>query len=153
MNQDFLKKTLLFKDLTENELVEVILIGQLKTFEKDQVIFRDGDPGDSLYLIVDGSVRISKMQNNKEEALAILEAKSFFGEMTILDKMPRSAWAIANCDCSVFQIEADKLFDLFNKDREIAYKFLYAFCVTLTKRLRMTNEKFNIMMSLANMGF
>ena len=153
MNQDFLKQTLLFKDLTEEELVEIILIGQAEAFKKDQVIFREGEPGDAFYLIVDGSVRISKMSNNAEEALTILEARSFFGEMTLFDKEPRSAWAIAHEDCHVFAIRADDLFEVFEKNRHIGYKFLWAFCLTLAKRLRMTNEKFNIMMSLANVGF
>ncbi len=153
MNQDFLKQTLLFQDLTEEELVEIILIGQVFGFKKDQVIFREGEPGDTLYLIIDGSVRISKMSNNSEEALTILEGRSFFGEMTLFDKEPRSAWAIAHEECHVFAIQADALFTVFEKNRSIGYKFMWAFCLTLAKRLRMTNEKFNIMMSLANVGF
>ncbi|MCB1043301.1 MAG: cyclic nucleotide-binding domain-containing protein [Acidobacteria bacterium] len=153
MNQDFLKQTLLFQDLTEEELVEIILIGQVIGFKKDQVIFREGEPGDTLYLIVEGSVRISKMSNNCEEALTILEARSFFGEMTLFDQEPRSAWAIAHEDSSVFAIRSSDLFSVFENNRSIGYKFLWAFCQTLAKRLRMTNEKFNIMMSLANVGF
>jgi hypothetical protein len=45
------------------------------------------------------------------------------------------------------------LTELFEKNRDIGYKFLWAFCCTLTERLRQTNEKFQVIMSLANSGF
>lgn len=153
MNQEFLKQTSLFKDLTEEELVEIIVIGRQKAYKKDQVIFKEGDPGDCLYIIVDGSVRISKMRDSREEALAVLESKSFFGEMTLLDDNPRSAWAISHENSSLFVISAKDLFRLFERNRDIGYKFLWAFCSTLTSRLRMTNEKFEVMMALAQSGF
>jgi CRP-like cAMP-binding protein len=153
MNQDFLKQTILFQDLTEEELVEVLIIGHVQNFKAGEVIFREGDPGDRLFLIIDGSVRISKFIGANEEALAILEPKSYFGEMTILDAEPRSAWAIAHDNCVVFSVECAKLLSLFEVNRQIGYKFLWAFAITLAKRLRMTNDKFNIMMSIANLGF
>lgn len=153
MNQEFLRQTLLFKDLTEDELVEIILIGHMKKFKANQIIFEEGDPGNDLFLIVDGAVRISKIQNKNEEALAILESKSFFGEMTLLDRQPRSAWAIAHEDSSIFVIPTDKLIGIFEKNQTIGYKFLWAFSVTLAKRLRSTNDKISIIMSLANTGF
>jgi CRP-like cAMP-binding protein len=133
--------------------MEILLIGHVKNYEAGKVIFAEGDPGDTLLLIIEGSVRISKMQNGAEEALAVLETKSFFGEMTLFDQQPRSAHAIAHENASVFVIEAVALKDLFEKNQNIAYKFLWAFCLTLTSRLRTTNEKFQVIMSLANSGF
>lgn len=153
LNQDFLKQTVLFKDLTDDELLEVILIGHVKKYAADQIIFEEGDPGDSLYLIINGSVRISKIQSGTEEALAVLESKSFFGEMTLFDRQQRSAHAIAHNEAEVFAISNDALMKLFEQNKSIAYKFLWAFCVTLTSRLRDTNDKFQVIMSLANSGF
>ena len=77
----------------------------------------------------------------------------FFGEMTLLDQQPRSAWAIAHEDSSVFIIPIKKLIGIFEKNRAIGYKFLWAFSVTLAKRLRSTNDKISVIMSLANTGF
>ncbi len=153
LNHEFLKQTTLFKELTEEELLEVILIGHVKKFKANKEIFREGDPGDTLFLIISGSVRISKMTSGTEEALAVLESKSFFGEMTLFDRQPRSAYAIAHEDSEVFAISADDLINLFDNNKRIAYKFLWAFCLTLTTRLRSTNEKFEVIMSLANDGF
>lgn len=150
MNQEFLKNTLLFADLTEDELVEIILLGQQRPFEKDSVIFEEGDPGDSLYLIVEGGVRISLIRSSGEEALAILRAPDIFGEMTLFDFQPRSAHAIAHEDCSLFEISNTALLNLFKENKEIGYKFLWSFGKTLTTRLRNTNDKFNVMMAMAN---
>ena len=154
LNQEFLKQTVLFRDLTEDELLEILLIGHVKKVEPDAILFKEGDPGDKLYLIIEGSVRISKMHNGAEEALAVLEEKSFFGEMSLFDtSQTRSAYAIANGDCSVFAISVRDLTGLFERNKSIGYKFLWAFCMTLTHRLRTTNEKFQVIMSLANSGF
>ena len=150
MNQEFLKNTVLFEDLTEEELVEIILIGRQRSIKKDSVIFATGDPGDSLFLIMEGSVRISIFQSGGEEALAVLNAADFFGEMTLFDFQPRSAHAIAHEDCSLFEVRYTPLLKLFSSHHEIGYKFLWSFCKTLTKRLRNTNEKFNIFLAMAN---
>lgn len=131
----------------------MIMIGHVKKYEPETVIFKEGDPGDKLFLIISGSIRISKMQNGTEEALAVLEQKSFFGEMTLFDRSTRSAYAIAHDPSSVFAIATDDLIRLFERNKNIAYKFLWAFCLTLTDRLRETNEKFQVIMSLANSGF
>lgn len=153
LNREFLKETTLFKDLTEEELLEILLIGHMQSYEPDKVIFKEGDPGDTLYLIVKGTVRISKMDRGNEEALAILEEKAFFGEMTLFDNATRSAFAIAHGRCSLFAISADALCNLFEANSLIGYKFLWAFCNTLTSRLRTANEKMQVIMSLANSGF
>ena len=152
MNQEFLKNTKLFEDLSEEELVEIILIGRQRSFKKGGTIFAEGDPGDSLFLIMEGGVRISLFQAGGEEALAVLSASDFFGEMTLFDVKPRSAFAIAHEDCSLFQIGYTPLLKLFRTNREIGYKFLWSFCKTLTQRLRNTNDKFNVILAMANFG-
>ena len=153
LSQDFLKQTDLFRNLTEEELLEIVLIGHVKTFKAGTVIFAEGTPGDCIFLIVSGSVRISKMQGTTEEALAVLESRALFGEMTLFDKGPRSAHAIAHDDAELFVISTADLVALFEKNKTIAYKFLWSFCETLAGRLRSTNEKFQVFMSLANSGF
>ncbi|CAM2008481.1 cyclic nucleotide-binding domain-containing protein [Acanthopleuribacter pedis] len=153
LSQEFLRQTVLFNELTEDELLEVVMIGCVKNYNADTVIFKEGDPGDTIYLVVSGSVRISKMHNGTEEALAVLESRSFFGEMALFDRQDRSAYAIAHVQTSLFAITMQDLVALFDRNQAIAYKFLWAFCRTLTDRLRTTNEKFQVIMSLANSGF
>lgn len=69
---------------------------QLLHFDTDETVFHEGDPGDSLYLIGSGSVRISKRgRAGEQETLGVIESGDFFGEMALLDGQPRSAMAVA----------------------------------------------------------
>jgi signal transduction histidine kinase len=69
---------------------------QMLRFDKDEVVFHEGDPGDSLDLVGTGSVRISKKgRAGEQETLGLIEPGNFFGEMALLDGQPRSAMAIA----------------------------------------------------------
>src|SRR6185437_1458346 len=70
-------------------------IGVVQVAEND-IIFREGDAGDALYLVGKGSVRISKVgRGGQQETLGFIGAGSFFGEMALLDHQPRSAMATA----------------------------------------------------------
>ena len=139
---EFLKKVHLFESLSSPELEKIEKISTMEAFAKDAVIFREGDPGDRCYVITNGDVRISKfIPNIGEEALAVLKAGDYFGEMALIDKFPRSAHAIANSDVAVLAINKADLDKMLIMDRELGYKLLWAFTNTLSKRLRETNEK------------
>lgn len=143
MSQDILKRMVLFKDLTDTELVEILTLCVTKKYAAKSTIFSDGDPANKIYLIRDGEVRISIMiPGAGEEALALLKAGDFFGEMSLIDENVRSARAIANKDCVLMEIQKDDFKNLLNENGEIARKFLWEFCRILTNRLRATNEKF-----------
>ncbi len=73
-------------------------------YATDQIIFCENEPGDELYIIKRGSVKISKLISGKETILALLKVGDIFGEMALLDNRPRSATAIAAEDCEVAAI-------------------------------------------------
>jgi CRP/FNR family cyclic AMP-dependent transcriptional regulator len=139
---ELLKKVHLFENLTENELEKIQKICIRETHAKDTAMFFEGDPGNRCYVITRGEVRISKfIQNIGEEALAVLKAGDYFGEMALIDNFPRSAHAIANTDIEVLAINKTDLDRILISDRELGYKLLWTFTRTLSKRLRETNEK------------
>lgn len=143
MSQDILKRMVLFKELDDNELVEILSLCVTKKYPAKSVIFADGDPANKIYLIREGEVRISKMiPGMGEEALAVLKAGNFFGEMSLIDENVRSAYATAQTNCILMEIVRDDFLDLLNKNGDIARKFLWEFCRILTNRLRATNERF-----------
>ncbi len=72
-----------------------------RAYRPDDVIFRAGDKGDNMYVIVEGEVRISA--NGKE--LEVLGAGGVFGELALIDNGPRSADAVAVTDCRVVPID------------------------------------------------
>jgi CRP-like cAMP-binding protein len=147
---EFLKKVILFENLSVNELEKIEKISSMEVFAKDSVIFREGEPGDRCFVITNGEVRISKfIPNIGEEALAVLKPGDYFGEMSLIDNFPRSAHAIANTDVALLSITRTDLDNILIMDRELAYKLLWAFTKTLSKRLRETNEKMASFLALS----
>jgi len=139
---ELLKKVNLFETLFENELKKIEKVCRNETFPATTVIFKEGDPGDRCYVLMNGEVRISKfIPNIGEEALAMLKPGDYFGEMALIDNFPRSAHAIANTDAEVLAINKTELDKILIMDHELGYKILWAFTKTLSKRLRETNEK------------
>ncbi len=75
-----------------------------RSYQKDMMIFSEGQPGDELYIIQRGSVKITKIVNNNEVLLAVLKPGDIFGEMALLESKPRSASAIAYEDCTLLAV-------------------------------------------------
>ena len=134
------------------ERARILVIGEPRRYRTDQVIFREGEPGDGLFILVEGSVRISKRSATGEEALAILEPGAFFGEMALIDFLPRAADALANAETDVFFIPLPALRDLLEQHPQLAMKVLFALCEVLTQRLRETNERFMSVFTIAQWG-
>jgi CRP-like cAMP-binding protein len=142
MDASLLKKVALFEGLTQGQLAKVASIAQARKYEGSAFLFREGDVGQEMYIILEGRVRISKnVPGIGEEALAILEKGQYFGEMAMIDESPRSADAIAHTPCTVWVIEREKLDQLMFTDKDLAYVVLWTFVRTLSGRLRETSEK------------
>ena len=91
MVSDLLKKTAIFADLDDGELARVAEICKEQKFASQASIFKEGEPGNRLYVIVTGEVRISRtVPGAGEEALAVLKPGSCFGEMSVFDRSERS---------------------------------------------------------------
>lgn len=138
---EFLKETVLFKDLTTFEVIKVNKATKARTYKSDEVVFREGAIGDSLYIVKSGSIRVTVTEEGREEkVLAILKPGDHFGEIALVDKRPRSATVIANEDSELIQIPAEDFNKLLDSDKEIALKFYKSFVRVLCARLRDTNE-------------
>lgn len=148
----FLTQSPLFRNLDEAERAQILIIGQVRDFSAGQVIFREGDAGDGLFIVLKGSVRISKRSATGEEALAVLEPPAFFGEMALIDLAARAADAIANEATELFFIPLKELRALIEAHHRVALKILYALCEVLAQRLRETNERYMSIFTIAQWG-
>ncbi len=138
----FLTRVALFADLPPVYLRRIAALGAEESFARGATIFTEGSAGDKLYLILAGAVRISRqVPGMGEEALAILKAGDYFGEMALIDDFPRSADALAHEGCRLFVLSKDRVADLLFVDRDLAYDLLWNFVRTLSSRLRETNDK------------
>lgn len=138
-----LRQITLFEGLLPVHLRRIAALAQELSYAKGTAVFEHGDPGDGLYLILKGAVRISRtVAGIGEEALAVLRPGMYFGEMSIIDdEAPRSADAIAHEQTLLLKLPKDDLRDLMFVDRELAYELLWRFVRTLSARLRDSNDR------------
>lgn len=130
----------LFEGIDRGVLDEITVDLEVAGFQDDEVIFREGDPGKLLYLVGEGSVRISKLgRGGKQETLGFIDSGNFFGEMALLDGEPRSAMAAA-VGSTVLGVVNETT---FQRILEIAPSRLHLnFLRSVTQRLRQINSHF-----------
>jgi CRP/FNR family cyclic AMP-dependent transcriptional regulator len=151
--QQFLKQLALFKDLDDDELAQLLMVGLVRRYREGATILTEGVPGLHLHVIRRGQVRISTMiPQVGEEALSILGPGDFFGEMEFLDGAPASANAIAHTACELFSIPHAELKAMLHSRPEMTARFLRTFSTTLAVRLRDTNRKLATFLALARQG-
>jgi cGMP-dependent protein kinase len=93
-----LRNISLFKETPTNKLVDIVKLMKKKAYKKDQVIFREGEVGDILYMIKKGTVHIFKDKKQiREYGQGVC-----FGEIALLYNEPRTATAISVCDSSIY---------------------------------------------------
>ena len=137
-----LEQVPLFKGLAQVHLRRVAAIGKVEEHPLGYTIFKEGDAGETFYVVLSGAVRISRMVPGMgEEALGILKAGTYFGEMSLIDDAPRSAHALVHERVRLFVIDKRDLEELLFVDRELAYELLWNFVRTLSRRLRESNDK------------
>lgn len=91
---------------------------------KGTVLFYEGDPGQEMYIIQSGKVRISKRVRTVEKTLVILGKGEFFGEMAILNNRPRSASAAVFEDCKILIIDRETFETMIRNNAEIAIRII-----------------------------
>jgi CRP-like cAMP-binding protein len=79
----------------------------VRSYSKDQIVFCEGEPGDELFIIQRGSVKIIKITDNNEILLAVLKTGDIFGEMALLESKPRAAGAVAYEDCQLMAVNRE----------------------------------------------
>ena len=136
---ELLRKVAIFQDLDDGELARVAEVCREQSFAAGEVIFREGEAGNRLYLIVDGEGRISRdVPGSGEEALAVLKPGAVFGEMAVFDRSERSTDAIAQGGAKCITIARSDFELLLDFNRDVAYKVLWAVVRLLSRRLRST---------------
>lgn len=113
-----------------------MIAGELgKVYEDREVIFREGDKGDAMYVIQSGEVKITRQSGTNEVTIAILGPGEIFGDMALFDKSPRSATATSAGGARVLSIDRKKLFTTINRDPTLVFKLLE----TMSRRIRKMN--------------
>jgi CRP-like cAMP-binding protein len=145
-----LRGVAIFQDLDEGELARVAEVCRFEEFVSGEYIFKEGEAGNRLYLIVEGDVRISRIvPGSGEEALAILKPGALFGEMSVFDRSERSTDAISNGGTKVLTISRTDFEMLLDFNRDIAYTVLWRCTRLLSGRLRATNDSLRSFLAMS----
>jgi CRP-like cAMP-binding protein len=105
---ELLRSMDLFADLSDIELAKIGRLLKEHKISENEVIFSQGDPGDGLYIVLQGRVRIATADNfGRERVLAFYGPGEFFGDMAVLTGAPRSATASASSDVRLLQLRKD----------------------------------------------
>lgn len=148
-----LKRFSIFAAVPADKLEKIIPLVKVARYAHKEKIFEEGSEGDRLFLVSEGAVRISKfIEGVGEEAMSVLTQGTYFGEMSIIDMRPRSAAAIANSECEIWELGREEFIDLLQSDRDIAFHVLWNLLKTLSQRLRDTNEKIKAFFAMTS-GF
>ena len=132
-----LKKIPLFRYLTYQELVKVLNITYLETFEPGTTIIREGEAGEELYIVLAGKVTVS----NDGTDIVDLHPGVHFGEMALVDQSPRSATIVAKEPTRLLVVQRRSFYTLIRKEPVLAVKLLWSFVQVLSRRLRETNQQ------------
>ena len=128
-----LKSVDLFKNIPGDVLTRIAQISEETFHSEEKLMFSEGDYGDSMYIVVDGNVRIHKGEHH----IVTLGKSTVLGEMALLDQEPRSADATAEAETTVLKIEQDGFYELMAGNSEIMQQIIKM----LSGRLRDTNIK------------
>ncbi len=128
----------LFTRLTEEEVTRITQAARERTYPKNSVILFEDDPGDALYVVLAGEVKVVLIgEDGREVILSILRSGDFFGEMSLIDDQPRSAHVIATEDSNLLVLRRNEFRQCLEQAPRIALGLLQA----LSRRLRRADDK------------
>lgn len=134
MPLSILRQIPLFSELDDAALSALAQRLQTQTFQKDTTVVSETDEGSTLYIISKGQVKISRLsESGKEVILAILGEGDFFGEMSLLDGLARSANVITLIESELFVLHRETFFELISANPKIAIDLLKELALRLRK--------------------
>jgi serine/threonine protein phosphatase PrpC len=137
LKREVLAKMPLFSRLTERELLRVMQAVEVRAYEDGQLVIKEGDRGDELFIVLSGKVRVIR----GEATLTHLGVGEHFGEMALIRSVPRSATVIALGTAELIAIRRADFFEILRKEHEIAVKMLWQFLGVLADRLDQTSSE------------
>jgi hypothetical protein len=136
-----LRRVKILAGLSDPQLERLAQAMETQRVPQWAAVVKQGERGDTMYLILDGELRVRLMVGEKETILSTLGPGDFFGDMSLFDHGPRSADVVANVDSTVLKISATKFEELAQQAPDLAAPFLMATVKTLAARIRADNKR------------
>jgi signal transduction histidine kinase len=134
-----LRQVPFLQPLTDDQIAQLIERGKLLSLPAGETLFRKGDAGQCMYVILNGQVNIYlDVNEGNVVVLSVLEPGDFFGEMALVDGGPRSAGALTLSRCELFVLERAAFLQLLTASPELLLRLF----IGMTERLRATDERY-----------
>jgi len=141
---EVLRQFEILQDLSADELAVIARHLTAVRFARGTYVLREGEPGDSLYFLYEGTLVAEKLVDGAtgtRKDLAIIPAHAFVGEMALVDQEPRSAGVRAEVSSQALKLGRADFDRIVDEHPTLAYKLFRAFYLELSRRLRSTNEE------------
>lgn len=132
----FVRRVPIFKELRDDFIVRLTSVMHELQFPANHTIFRQGEEGRSLYIVVSGRVKV----HIGDKQLAEVEQGKYFGEMAVFDTQPRSASVTTVEPCEFLELTQEQLYDAIEETPEIAVNIIRE----LSRLIRRLNENLNV---------
>jgi len=140
---DFLRTIRLFEGIRKRDVIHILESLQERTYLKGETIFAQGDIGRALFIVFSGRIALTRLDRatDKSEVIAEVRPGEFFGEMALLEEMPRTATAYAQEETRVFMLFKTKLESLLFTRPRIGVVVATQLAKIMSARLRAYIEK------------
>lgn len=142
---EFLQAHSLFGGIGEEDLMNILSVMEPVQYARGAIIVHEGDPGDRLFFILEGSVDVLKKQTNAEDAesfkITTLERGETFGEMGLIDVQSRSATVQARTRVRALSLTNHNLHQLYHRDASLFGMIVLNLARQISRRLRVMNER------------
>ena len=136
-----LRRIKILATLNDTQLAHLSDFMEFQNWPTHSIVFRQGDMGDAMFLVLHGELRARTMSGDAESILATFRGGDFFGDMALFDNGPRSADVVANMDSGLIKISAANFYRLVREAPALATPFLQAAARTLSYRIRADNKR------------
>jgi CRP-like cAMP-binding protein len=146
---DFFKKIFIFQDLEEETLQQVLHLARPCFFPQNSIILKEGESGDSMYIMREGEVEITKNLTlvldpdlPKEKRMIRLKSEDgvSFGEMALLEEDSRSATVTALTDCRLMELNREDFLGFIRENSDTGCKIMLRLAQLLSRHLRKTDQ-------------
>ncbi|MCK5358121.1 MAG: cyclic nucleotide-binding domain-containing protein [Elusimicrobiales bacterium] len=149
-----LKEISMFKKFGDDKLKEFFKAFDRKKYAAGDIVFKEGDEGNTLFILIEGEVVIEKKldEEGKEfKQLALLSAGEFFGEMAVIEEKARTAQARAYADTVLYELSHQDFFNFIKEQPETGIPFLVEITKTVLRRLQNTSNELTMLFDLSNL--
>ena len=145
---ELLQQIPLFKYCNYKELVHIMNMTEVRDYSANETVFEEGTEGDYLFVVMRGKVKLHK----GEAYITSFGAGTHFGEMALVDRVPRSASATAEEDSHLLRIHRRDFYAMVRQETSLSVKILWSFVHVLAERLRVTTSSLSMARTEAGAG-